>query len=90
MANKRQLKRAINMMCGELIVECVAISHGHKNVNNDDVNNVLKSVLLLQDSMISRISHPEPGMPAKEFFKKLRYDMAKETDQIVDQLYALA
>lgn len=90
MANKRNLKKAINTMCGELFAECVAINHYQKGVSTDDLDNVMKSILLLQDDMISRVSHPEPGMPANTFFKKLRQDMADQVTVIADQLYALA
>ena len=90
MANKRQLKKAISQMCAELFVECVAINHCNKNVNHEDLDNVMKSILLLQDDMTSRISHPEPGIPANKFFKDLRMSMAEKTNEIVDQLYALA
>ncbi len=89
MANKRQLKKAINLMCGELFVECVALTHYQKETPKEDIDNVMKSVLLLQNEMLNRVNHPEPGMPAVKYFKKLRSDMAEETTGIVDQLYAL-
>lgn len=82
MANKRTLKRTINAMCGELFAECVAIRH-FQNTNPADVDNIMMAILLMQDDMICRISHPEPGMPTKDFFKKLKQDLESRTGDIV-------
>lgn len=89
MANKRQIKKAINFTCGDLFAECVAINHYRKNTTQDDVDNLMASVLRLQDDMICRVSHIEPGMKASEFFKTLRQDMLSRIGEIVDQLNAL-
>ncbi len=89
MANKRQLKKAINFMCGELFAECVAIMHYQKQIPQKDVDDVMTGILNLQDDMLSRVCHPEPGMPAKKFFAKLREDMVHSVDDIVAQINAL-
>lgn len=89
MANKRQIKKAINFACGDLFAECVAINHYRTNTTQEDVDNLMASVLRLQDDMICRVSHIEPGMKASEFFKKLRQDMISRIGEIVDQLNAL-
>ena len=86
--NKRSLKKNINFLAGELAAECVAhVNYGNAS-NLEDVDNVLKSILLLQDEMIKRLSHIEPGN-TKQFFKKLREDLINGTDQIVEQIKAL-
>lgn len=89
MAKRRQLKKGINFLCGELFAECVAIMHYQKPTAHEDVDNVMTSILNLQDDMLNRVSHPEPGMPPKAFFKKLRSDMAQHTEEIVAQINAL-
>lgn len=89
MANKRQLKKTINLMCGELFVESVAISHLQNETSREDLENVMKAILRLHDDLICRVSHPEAGMPASVFYKKLRNDLIKGTNEIADQLYAL-
>lgn len=47
------------------------------------------SVLRMQDDFICRVSHPEPGIPARKYFKTLREELAKCADEIVNQLYAI-
>lgn len=89
MANKRQLKKIINMVVGELLVECVVTKHINQEARQEDVDNVMVSVLRMQNDFICRVSHPEPGMPAKTFFKNLRTELAQRTDEITNQLYAI-
>ena len=89
MANRRQLKKGINFLCGELFAECVAITHYQKPTLQQDVDNVMTNILKLQDDMLNRVSHPEPGVSQKAFFKKLRTDMSAQTEEIVAQINTL-
>lgn len=88
MANKRDLKKSINYLTGELLAECVSCLH-FNNVQTSDVDNVMLNILNMQDDMICRISHVQPGMPAKVFFKKLRSDMEKRIAEILEQIDSL-
>ena len=84
MANKRNLKTAINCACEEMFIECVAVSlYGN---NRDGAKTLLTSIVKLQSEFTSRISHPEPGMPAKVYFKKLREDFAAQANELIDQI----
>lgn len=88
MANKRTLKKDINYVAGELFAECVSVSHFSK-VSREDIDNVMLNILSMQDDMICRISHVEPGMKAKIYFQKLRSDMADKVGDIIDQINTL-
>jgi len=85
---RRELKKTINFLAGELAAECIAHVNYSKTSNLEDVDNVLKSILHMQNDMIQRLSHVEPGS-TKLFFKKLRDDLISATDQIVEQIKAL-
>ena len=83
MANKRSLKRTINLICEELFAESIAVSlYG----NNDNSEAIIYSILKMQSDFICRISHPEPGMPAKKYYQKLREDFVAQASDIVDQI----
>ena len=86
--NRRNLKKNINFLAGELAAECIAHVNYGQSSNLEDVDNVLKSILMLQNEMINRLSHVEPGS-TKMFFKKLREDLINGTDRIVEQIKAL-
>ncbi len=90
MANKRTIKKQINLLCGNLLVECVATAHYKENIPQEDVDNIMISILRLQDDMICRVSHIEPGIKASVFFKKLRKDLTERAEEIMNQLYAIA
>lgn len=89
MAKRRDLKKSINFLCGELFAECVAIMQYQKPIPKEDVDNVMTNILKFQDDMLNRVSHVEPGMKAKIYFKKLRDDMVMNTDEIVAHIKAL-
>ena len=60
-----------------------------KETNKKDVENVMLTILQMQNDMISRLSHVEPGS-TRLFFKKLREDLLARTEDIVEQIKALA
>jgi len=89
MANKRALKRAINLVCGELLAEAVAASlYGNDRHRKGD-DTILFSIMQMQHNYICRVSHPEPGMSAKKYFQDLREKFSAEVGEIVDQINSL-
>ena len=85
---RKDLKKHINYLCGELLAECMAATNYSKKDNKQDVENVMLSIMKMQNDLICRLSHVEPGSTAL-FFKKLREDMQKRTDEIIDQIQNL-
>lgn len=86
MANRRTLKKQINLICGELFVDFVAASLYGNTPNKEETEAILFSVAKLQNNYISRVSHPEPGMPAKKYYKDLREHFSKQVSEILDQI----
>lgn len=86
---RREIKKDINSLCGDLFAECVALLHYKSNPDKKDVENIMLIILELQDDMISRLSHVEPGS-TKLFFKKIREELMARTEDIVEQIKALA
>jgi len=84
MSNRRALKKSIGLVCDELFCECVAASLYGTNLGNADA--LLYSIIKLESDAISRISHVEPGMPAKQYFRVLREDFVAHASEIIDQL----
>ena len=86
MANKRTLKHAIRLVCDELFAECVAASlYGPKD-NDENFEALLNSIVKMQDNYISRVCHPEPGMPAAKYFRDLKEKFYAEIDDLVNQI----
>lgn len=89
MANKRNLKRQINCVCGDLFAECVASSIYNAKESSDDVKSLLASILIIHNNYISRVSHPEPGMTAAAYYRDLRKCFNNEVSEIGDQIINL-
>ncbi|MBR1485507.1 MAG: hypothetical protein IJ612_07450 [Prevotella sp.] len=89
MANKRSLKRAINAISEELFAECVAASLYGAEAHKDNANALLHCIVKTQRHYISRVSHPEPGLPAKKYYADLRERYAAQVGEIIDQINAL-
>lgn len=85
---RKDLKKHINYLCGELLAECMADAQFSKKDNKQDVENVVLSIARMQNDWICRLSHVEPGS-TKLFFKKLKEDMQNRTDEIIDQIQNL-
>mgnify|MGYP003326258473 CR=1 FL=1 len=85
---RKEAKKTINYLCGELYAECLALVN-YQNVEKTEIDSVLKNILLMQNDMLSRLSHIEKGK-TKLFFKKFHEDIKANTDEIVDQIKALA
>ena len=87
MTNKRNLKRTINYICSDLFAECIAASlHGSVKTPNEDIDALLSSILIIHSNYICRISHPEPGMKAKTYYKVLINDFNKQVSELIDQI----
>lgn len=84
MANKRHLKRIIDNICEELFTECVAASLYGQNRKSAEA--LIYSTIKMRNNYIRRISHPEPGMSAKAYYKDLKEKFAAQASELYDQV----
>ena len=86
MSFKRDLKKSIQVICAELLTECVAASLYGNKAHQEDAEALFYSIVRMQHDFISRISHPEPGMPAKKYFRLLCEQFTAQASELVDQV----
>lgn len=86
MANRRILKKNINLVCGDLFAECIATTLYGEAQSNVDAHALLSSILIMHNDFISRVSHQEPGMQPKKFYKALLTDFNRQVSEIVDHI----
>ena len=84
MSNKKDLKQIINYVCDELFAECVAASIYNGTPDPKNVESLLTNIVLLKNDFVNRISHPEPGLPAKKYYKILKQDFHEQVQEIID------
>ena len=86
MAKKRDLKRNINYVCSDLFAETMATAlYGNKG-NNGAVDNLLSTIIITRNDFVARISHPEPGMSPREYYKVLIRDFNEQISDIIDKI----
>lgn len=86
MANRRTLKRNINLICEELFAECVAVSLYSTKTNKENVEALLHTIVKLCNESICRVSNPEPGMSPKVYFKDVTEKFDISVNEIIDQI----
>lgn len=68
MASRKELKKNINYIAGELFTECLVNSLYVPRTDKQKADELMAEILKMQDEFISRISHTEPGN-VKGFYK---------------------
>ena len=86
--NKRTLKKRIGAVCAELFVNAVAFSLYGPTPDLENAKSLTFSIVKLQDTYICRVSHPEPGMKAKDYFNNLWEEFTSQVSEIQDQINA--
>ncbi|MDE6217010.1 hypothetical protein [Bacteroides sp.] len=85
MASRRNLKKNINYIAGELFTECLVNSLYVPGTDKQKADELMAEILKMQDEFVSRISHTEPGN-VKGFYKKLLSDLNAKVDEIIDAM----
>lgn len=86
MAKKRDLKQTINYVCSELFAEAVAASLYGTNKGENAAESILSLIIITKNDFVKRISHPEPGIPAKKYYSQISDDFNHRVSDIIDQI----
>ena len=88
MASRRELKKTVNYISGELFSECLINSMFVPGTDKAKADELMAEIIKMQDEFISRISHTEPGN-VKGFYKKFRSDFNAKVNEIIDAIAKL-
>lgn len=88
MASRKDLKKNVNYIAGELFTECLVNSMFIPKTDKAKADELMTEVLKMQDEFVSRISHTEPGN-VKAFYKKFRTDFNAKINEIIDAIAKL-
>ncbi|GFZ40453.1 hypothetical protein [Bacteroides nordii] len=88
MASRRELKKTVNYISGELFSECLINSMFVPGTDKAKADELMAEILKMQDEFVSRISHTEPGN-VKGFYKKFRSDFNAKVNEIIDAIAKL-
>ena len=87
-SRRRELKKTVNYISGELFSECLINSMFVPGTDKAKADQLMAEILKMQDEFISRISHTEPGN-VKGFYKKFRSDFNAKVNEIIDAIAKL-
>ena len=88
MAKRRILKKRIKDISEALLVECMAVKQNHPTVQDTDLENIVKSILMMHYDFTARLSHVDKRQ-VRRFFAQLKDDLSVSTNEIIDHIYHL-
>ncbi|BEG98164.1 hypothetical protein [Bacteroides sedimenti] len=88
MASRKNLKKHVNYIVGELFTECMINSLYVPGTDKEKADELMGQILEMQQEFVSRISHTQPGN-AKLFYKKFKEDFGVQIKTIIDSIAAL-
>ena len=88
MASRRNLKKDINYVIGDLFTECLIYKELVPGTDAKAADELIVELLRIDNEYISRINHTEPGK-AKEFYRTLVTDFQKSILAVIDKLNKL-
>ena len=88
MASRRNLKKDINYVIGDLFTECLIYKELVPGTDAKAADDLIVELLRIDNEYISRINHTEPGK-AKEFYRTLVTDFQKSSLAVIDKLNKL-
>lgn len=85
MASRKNLKKAVKNICGELFADCVALSMCQQGGDEVKLHELMSMVMVTYQDYVSRISHTEKGNE-KTFYKTLRSEFTAQVNKISEEI----
>ena len=88
MASRRNLKKDINYIIGDIFTECLIYKELVPGTDKEAADALIVDLLRIDNDFTARISHTEPGK-AKDYYRALVKDFQKEITEVIDKLTKL-
>ena len=88
MASRRELKRDISYVIGDIFTECLIYKELVPGTDKEEAEKLIVDLLRIDNEFITRISHTEPGK-AKEYYRALIMDFQSQISDVLDKLTKL-
>jgi len=88
MASRKNLKRDINYVVGDIFTECLIYKELIPGTDQEAADNLMVELLKISSEFIARISHTEPGN-AKNYYRTLITDFQVRIAGVINQLVKL-
>lgn len=88
MASRRELKRDISYVIGDIFTECLIYKELVPGTDKEEAEKLIVDLLRIDNDFTARISHTEPGK-AKEYYRALIKDFQTQIQEVIDKLTKL-
>lgn len=88
MASRRNLKKDINYVIGDVFTECLIYKELIPGTDAQAADELIVDLLRIDNDFNARISHTEPGK-AKEYYRTLVKDFQEQISEVIDKLAKL-
>jgi len=88
MASRRNLKKDISYVIGDLFTECLIYKELVPGTDKNAADELIIELLKIDDEFTTRISHTEPGN-AKQYYRTLYKDFNECIAQVTEKLVKL-
>ena len=82
MSSRKNLKKAVKAICGELFADCIALSSIEDAENVENLQNIMAQIALMHNDYVARINNPEPGLKPRKYFAKLCIDFTQQANTL--------
>ncbi|HSH65587.1 MAG TPA: hypothetical protein VLB84_07275 [Bacteroidia bacterium] len=92
MANKRNIKKDINSVLGNVLEECYSEMLNNPGVKEKEINSIIDDAVDLADNLISRVNHSKtiPAKEKKAHFKKINEELEEKAIDFIEKLNKLS
>ncbi len=84
MASRKQLKKSVKMITGDLLTDCVALSMC-QGADTEALSAIMGEVIALHAEYVARISHTEKGSE-KAYYHKLKDEFTEKVNSLGDRI----
>ena len=85
MASRRNLKKVISDIIGDILSECIIYANYVPGVDEKEVSDLMLELLDIDEEFIARISHTEPGN-AKKYYRAFYTDFDNRINAVIDRI----
>ncbi len=89
MASRKNLKKVITFIVDELATEAFFVSYNAKGDTSAWVD-LFNKIFNLNNEYRARVSHVEPGMPAKKYFAALYESFNNDAKELLNEIEELS
>ncbi|NVO11132.1 MAG: hypothetical protein HXX16_14310 [Bacteroidales bacterium] len=93
MANKREIKKDVDYLVGEVISDCYTYLMIHGEKNRDNVIGIIGSIVEKRNNFISRVNNPDKSFDSKQIkshYKAINADLLAAVDDSFSKLSNLS